>query len=86
MNRYIGKQSLTIFISTILGIVGIGVATSVKAQIDPNPETINTPKFTNAEKADKLKPHPRRVGVVHQNRKTAKPPGIQNPWLIAKVL
>lgn len=54
MNSFIRKQSLTIFISTILGITTLGIATSVKAQTDLNPEKIATPKFTNAENADKF--------------------------------
>ena len=55
MNRNIGKQSFTLLISALLSAVTVGVLTSVKAQIDPNPEQIATPKFTNAENANKLK-------------------------------
>ena len=55
MNRNIGKQSFTLLISAVLGAVTVGVLTSVKAQIDPNPAQIDTPKFTNAANANKLK-------------------------------
>lgn len=55
MSRNISKQRLNFVISAIFGIVAVGVWTSVKAQIDPNPEKISTPKFTNAENADKSK-------------------------------
>ena len=54
MNRFIRKQSLTFLISAILSIATVIFGTSVKAQIDPNPEQISTPKFTNAENADKF--------------------------------
>ena len=54
MNRNIGKQSL-IFITVVISIFTASVGTSVKAQIDPNPEQISTPKFTNAQNADGLK-------------------------------
>ncbi|NJM22619.1 MAG: trypsin-like serine protease [Richelia sp. SM1_7_0] len=55
MNKFIRKQPLTFFVSAILGITTVIIGTSVKAQIDPNPEQISTPKFTNAENADKFK-------------------------------
>ena len=55
MNINIGKQSLRFLISATLGIIAISVWTSVKAQINPDPEQISTPKFTNAENADKSK-------------------------------
>lgn len=55
MNINIGRQRFNFFISAILGIVTVSVCTSAQAQIDPNPEKISTPKFTNAENADRLK-------------------------------
>ncbi len=55
MNRFIRNKAFTFLISVVIGAVTVGVLTSVKAQIDPNPEQIATPKFTNAENADKLK-------------------------------
>ena len=55
MNRFIRKKSFTFLISVVIGAVTVGALTSVKAQIDPNPEQVPTPKFTNAENANKLK-------------------------------
>ncbi|BAY83858.1 glutamyl endopeptidase [Calothrix parasitica NIES-267] len=55
MNINIGKQRLNLLISATLGIIAVTLWTSVKAQINPDPEQISTPKFTNAENADKSK-------------------------------
>ena len=55
MNINIGKQRLNLLISATLGIIAVTVWTSVKAQINPDPEQISTPKFSNAENADKSK-------------------------------
>ncbi|MGB3655150.1 MAG: hypothetical protein WBA41_28640 [Rivularia sp. (in: cyanobacteria)] len=54
MNKFIRKQPLAFLVSAIIGIATVIIGTSVKAQIDPNPEKIATPKFTNAENADKF--------------------------------
>ena len=55
MNKFIRKQPLTFLVTAILGITSVIIGTSVKAQIDPNPQEISRPKFTNAQNADKLK-------------------------------
>ncbi len=54
MNKFIRKQPL-ILVTAILGITSVIIGTSVKAQIDPNPEAISRPKFTNAQNGDRLK-------------------------------
>ena len=55
MNRFIRNKSFNFLISVVIGVVTLGVLTSVKAEIDPNPEQVPTPKFTSAENANKLK-------------------------------
>ena len=55
MNRFIRNKSFNFSISVVIGAMTLGLLTSVKAQINPNPEQVPTPKFTSAENANKLK-------------------------------